>query len=314
MQQWGTTVAGTPRWYCASCNRSSVRKRDDISHSSRSHLFDFWLTGTSTLADIARTHRVSRQTMSTWFMPYWNHVPIPIIPLAIDILIIDGLYLETRNSCVLIGRTKTLIASWVFVDHECYGSWLLFCQSLPAPRVVVCDGQRGMRAAIRDAWPNTRVQRCMFHVYQLIVIRLTNHPKTDAGYVLLTIAKALFCVRTRRQKRRWIRRYHQWKKHYALFLKERTMEKLPGKKRLWWYTHKRIRSVRTLIDNAIPELFTYIGHSDIPRTTNHMEGGINSRLSELLHRHRGISIKKKQVLVATFLSRKQREKPTRNFT
>ncbi len=37
-------------------------------------------------------------------------------------------------------------------------------------------------------------------------------------------------------------------------------------------------------------------------------------IAELLHRHRGLSIKKKQVLVATFLSEKQRGKPTRNFT
>ena len=133
-------------------------------------------------------------------MPYWDHAPIPIIPLSIDILIIDGLYLETRNSCVLIGRTKTLIALWLFADRECYGSWLLFCRSTPAPRVVVCDGQRGMRAAIRDVWPYARVQRCMFHVYQLISVRLTNHPKTDAGRLLLSLAKALFCVQTRRQK------------------------------------------------------------------------------------------------------------------
>ena len=314
MQQWGTTAAGTPRWHCASCKRSSVKKRPDIVRASRSYLFSSWLTGTRSLTDIARTYRVSRQTVTTWFTPYWNHAPVPITPFFIDILIIDGLYLETRNSCVLIGRTKTLIASWLFADRECYGSWLLICRTMSAPHVVVCDGQRGMRAAIRDAWPHTRVQRCMFHVYQLIGVRLTNHPKTVAGQVLLSIAKALFCVRTRRQKRRWIRRYRQWKKHYISFLTERTMGKLPGKKRLWWYTHKRIRSVRTLIDNAIPELFTYVGHADIPRTTNHMEGGINSRLSELLHRHRGISVKKKQVLVAMFLSKKQREKPTRNFT
>lgn len=314
MQQWGKTSAGTLRWRCRFCQRSAVRKRPDIVRVSRSYLFSSWLIGTRSLTDIAQTHRVSRQTVTTWFLPYWNHAPIPVIPFSVDILIIDGLYLETRNSCVLIGRTKTLTVSWLFADRECYGSWLLFCRSMPAPRVVVCDGQRGMRAAIRAAWPHTKIQRCMFHVYQLVIIRLTQHPKTEAGKALLFLIKNLFCVHTRRQKRRWIRGYHQWKKHYALFLKERTAGKLPGKKRLWWYTHKRIRSVRTLMDNAIPELFTYIGHADIPRTTNHMEGGINSRLSELLHRHRGISVKKKQVLVATFLSGKQREKPTRNFT
>lgn len=314
MQQWGTTAAGTSRWRCRFCTRSAVRKRPDILYASRLSLFTSWLTGTRSLTDIAHTYRISRQTLSMWFTPYWNHIPSPVIPPAVDILIIDGLYLETRSSCVLIGRTKTLMASWIFAERECYGSWVLFCRKLPAPRVVVCDGQRGMRSALRDTWPQVSIQRCMFHVYQLVLIRLTRRPKTEAGMTLLCITKDVFCIHTRRQKRRWIRRYRHWKKHHASFLKERTEGTLPGKKRSWWYTHKRIRSVRTLIDHAIPELFTFIGHADIPRSTNHVEGGINSRLAELLHRHRGLSIKKKQVLVATFLSEKQRGKPTRNFT
>jgi len=42
--------------------------------------------------------------------------------------------------------------------------------------------------------------------------------------------------------------------------------------------------------------------SSTTRTTNHIEGGINSRLKELVHRHRGLGDEQKQVFVAwTFL-------------
>ena len=314
MQRWGTTAAGSVRWFCVHCRKSIVRSRPDISSSARYALFVRWITGTKSLRDIASVSRVSRWTVTCWFRPFWQSKPKPIVPQDIITLIIDGLYLDTRNHCVLIGKTPGAVVFWIFTERETYGSWRLFCQRLPAPRIVVCDGQRGMRAAIRDCWPTTRVQRCVVHVYQLSMARLTRRPKTPAGQALSLILKALFRVRTRRQKRRWIRGYRHWKTQYERFLKERTQGRLPGKKRSWWYTHRRLRSVRTLVDHALPDLFTYIGHPEVPRSTNHVEGGINSRLTELLHRHRGISPTKKEVLVGTFLSQKQGQKPTRNLT
>lgn len=315
MQRWGKTAARTVRWRCLHCQKSTVRKRSDVTKTSRYQLFLLWLTGTKSLTEIAQSRHISRQSLAIWFRPFRKTCPTPVVPgvLAV-VLVIDGLYLESRNHCVLIGKTQQAVVSWLFAERETYASWRLFCQRVPAPRVVVCDGQRGMRAALRDAWPNTRVQRCVVHVFQLATARLTRRPKTPAGQALRVLVNQLFSIRTRRQKRRWIRAYRGWRKQYDRFLKERTIGQQPGKKRTWWYTHKRIRSVRTLLDNALPELFTYIGHPEIPRTTNHVEGGINSRLSELLHRHRGISLEKKEVLVATFLSGKQGEKPTRKFT
>lgn len=315
MQRWGKTVALTVRWRCLHCQKSTVRKRSDVKKVSRYQLFLLWLIGTKSLTEIAQSRHVSRQTITTWFHPFRQVCPVPPVPENhATVLVIDGLYLESRSHCVLIGKTPRAVVSWLFVERETYASWRLFFQRVPSPHVVVCDGQRGMRSAIRDAWPQTRIQRCIIHVFQLATARLTRRPKTEAGKELRILIHELLMVRTRRRKRRWIRAYRGWRTRYDVFLKERTIGQQPGKKRTWWYTHKRIRSIRALLDNALPELFVYIGHPEIPRTTNHVEGGINSRLSELLYRHRGISSDKKEVLVSTFLSQKQGQKPTRNFT
>ncbi|TAN39589.1 MAG: hypothetical protein EPN22_17770 [Nitrospirae bacterium] len=315
MQRWGKTAAYSVRWRCRQCQTSAVRSRRDVTRTARHQLFVSWLIGTRSLTEIARSRRLSRQSLTAWFSPFWWIRPAPPAPKeCAAVLIVDGLYLTSRNHCVLIGKTPQTMVFWMFTERETYGSWLLFCRNIPAPRVVVCDGQRGMRAAFRDAWPHTRIQRCVVHVFQLATARLTQRPKIDAGRTLRVLVHELFSVRTRRQKRRWVRAYRRWRKQHSRFLKERTIGQQPGKKRAWWYTHKRIRSVRTLLDNALPELFTYIGHHEIPRTTNHVEGGINSRLSELLYRHRGLPPEKKEVLVATFLAKKRAEKPTRNFT
>jgi hypothetical protein len=51
----------------------------------------------------------------------------------------------------------------------------------------------------------------------------------------------------------------------------------------------------------------------VPRTTNHVEGGINSRLKDLFRIHRGISVQKKIALAAWYLYYRQDErKSTRN--
>ncbi len=181
MQRWGTTVAGSVRWFCRPCQKSATRSRPDIARRARHALFVRWVTGTRSLEDLAAVYRVSRWTLTCWFRPFWRCCPWPIVPQSVAVLIVDGLYLAARSHCVLIGKTPEAVVFWLFVERETYGSWRLFCQHLPAPRVVVCDGQRGMRAAIRDCWPRTRVQRCVVHVFQLTVARLTRRPKLLQG-------------------------------------------------------------------------------------------------------------------------------------
>ena len=192
---------------------------------------------------------------------------------------------------------------------------MTFLQTLPAPDVAVIDGQKGLLAAIPSLWPQTKIQRCLVHIERLARAKLTRQPKTSAGKGLLSLVQGLFTVRTKRQRRRWLRAYRRWERQHATFLKERSDgEPSAGKKRRWWYTHRNIRAARSLIRNALPHLFTFVRYPQVPRTTNHVEGGINSRLKELVHRHRGLSPDRKQALVATFLTQRNTKKPPRNVT
>ena len=104
-------------------------------------------------------------------------------------------------------------------------------------------------------------------------------------------------------------------KRHAAFLKERSYgEPKAGKKRSWWYTHHNIRAARSLLRNALPHLFTFVRYPHVPRTKNHVEGGVDSRLKELTHRHRGLPQDRKQALVAEHLALKREKKPPRNVT
>lgn len=314
MQRWGRTVSGNQRWLCPFCRGTSVRRSPSTTLRHREKLFVAWLCGTESLAACARRQGVSRRTLQRRFEPFWARFPAPKTPPSLEgqPLILDAVSIEPRRMMALIGRTSQRVVWWTFAERESYDSWELFCSKLPMPAAVVCDGQRGLFAAIRGRWPSVLFQRCLIHVLRQALAKLTLHPKTLAGQDLRKLVKQLPTIRTRRQKRRWIRRWRRWRRKHHRFLAERSYGDLQNKKRGWWYTHKKLRAVRSLIQNSLPCLFTFIGHHEIPRTSNYVEGGINSRIKELLHRHRGLNLVQKQALVSWFLTSKQRQKPTRN--
>jgi len=208
---------------------------------------------------------------------------------------------------VLVGRTLVRVASWVFTDGESTVAWTAFATSIVGvPWAVVVDGRAGLLATIQQEWPAALIQRCHFHVQQGARILLTRNPTLPAGRGMQAILADLKFVRTRRQRRRWVRRYRRWEHRFAGFLNERTVvrNESTGRRRSW-FTHKRLRAVRSLIRNALGHLFTYVRHPTIPRTTNHVEGGLNSQLSEFVRRHRGLPLTRKQRLVALFFASKQ---------
>ena len=43
---------------------------------------------------------------------------------------------------------------------------------------------------------------------------------------------------------------------------------------------KLTRQPKTSAGKALPHLFTFVDYPHVPRTTNHVEGGVNSRLKE----------------------------------
>lgn len=158
------------------------------------------------------------------------------------------------------------------------------------------------------------VQRCLAHVGRLAVQKVTRHPHTECGQALLALVYRLHGVKTSNDRDKWIAAFHDWRSGSEGFLKERTYGINPAGKRSWWYTHRRIRALKRTLEESLPNLFAFIDIPGTPGTTNLVEGGINSRLKELLHRHRGFSLEHKKTLVAYFLNtRNMPQKPTQNF-
>lgn len=309
MRRRGKTAAGTQRWYCSVCHISAVRRRPDTTLRHLRRWFGRWLLGDESLTNLATKCAVTRQTITAWFEPFWDE-PLPV-PQPVDVtgqvLVVDGVNLA-RGASALVGRTLRRVASWVFTAGESTDDWLQFARSIVGrPWAVVVDGRAGLLVAMQLTWPAALVQRCHFHVVKRARQLLTKEPKLRAARAIRRLVLGLKQVRTRRQKRRWLRAYRRWERRFHEFLEEKTnSSKRTRTGRLRWrYTHPKLRSARSLIRNVLPHLFTYVRYPTIPRTTNHVEGGLNSTLKDLVHQHRGLPLTHKQRLAALFFASKQ---------
>jgi len=251
--------------------------------------------------------------MTKRFAPLWEKLPEPLPPKSVRILVVDGTTVVRHMIVALIARDALGgVVSWAFVPRESFAAWTDFLGNLRrggvVPDLIVCDAQKGLLLAIKAVWPEAKVQRCQAHVIRLARSWLTRHPKTAAGAELLFLVRRLPVVKDRDEQDRWISDLKEWCGTHHSFLKERSVSPETGRR---WYTHRKLRAVRSLLLNAAPQLFTFLEVSGAPRTTNHVEGGVNARLKELLRSHRGLPPKKRVALAAWFL--RARQKPTREF-
>lgn len=178
------------------------------------------------------------------------------------------------------------VLAWQWCARESAAAWTALLARIPAPTVVVCDGGAGIASALRQEWPTTRVQRCIFHIRMNLRRHLTLNPRTQAGRHLAQIGRALAEVTTIEDAIEWQKLLNVWWQAYGHLTTERTKYRDGG----WGYTHDRLRKAWNLLHslNQKNVLFTYLEHGNA-RTTSPLEGGINNGIRTVLRNHRGMS-------------------------
>jgi hypothetical protein len=256
---------------------------------------------------LALKYQVSTRTLKRRFKPFFevSSSPLPVKSQG-KVVILDGLHLNYQ-SVVLIARTRDKVITWSFVDKENSSSWqeLLFC--LTYPTALVTDGQRGALKAIAASFPGVTIQRCQFHVMHYCLLRLTKNPESKAGQELRQLVLYLPKVKSKKDALFWFNRYRLWNANYLAFVKEKTYQESLGlkKRRRWHYTHGKLHAAHSYLRRSLPYLFKYLTNPQIPNTTNHVEGGINAGIKDLLRKHRGLSLNHRKVLVGYFLRSRQ---------
>lgn len=314
MQKRGKTAAGTQRWLCLPCSRSHSLGHETQARGRLLDRFVAWLLGKQSQTELPGVTERTWRIQITWC---WEIAPPQERSGEVhQIIVIDGI--RIGSLVCLIARTTEYVIAWAWAPYESSATWSELFDQLPAPGFVVCDGQKGILLALKRSWPETAIQRCHFHVWQNVRTKLTLHPQTEAGQELLRLTRGLWQIYDIAHMEAWQARFKQWETSYGDFVKQRTYaQTLRAGKRHWWYTHGRLRSAYRQLSKlqTDQQLFTYVHNPgiQIPRNTNHMEGGINSQLRTKLKLHRGMNEEHQRRLVEWYLySRTEGAKPPRN--
>jgi hypothetical protein len=170
------------------------------------------------------------------------------------------------------------------------------------------DGRKGIKELfLRNG---ISVQICQFHQILTVSRYLTSSPKLIPSLQLKTIVEDLTISNYTSFKSR----FDYYLEANEEFINERSVNPISGRK---IFTHKKLRSAIRSIQTNLPYLFTYqvnvpyadfqlkLTHkvtSEIPNTTNHIDGGVNPKIRELVRSHRGMRKDRRNKLLSVLLA------------
>jgi transposase-like protein len=199
-------------------------------------------------------------------------------------MIYDATYFH-KDGCLLnlMNAEDQMIIAHLYVKKEGFKdayTWFVSLKHMGLnPEFITTDGERSIMRAMYLAWPEVKLQRCLYHLQHEGMRWLRTYPKTEAGKALRNILSNLSRVKTLKEQDAFIHSYHAWIEKYKEFVLS-----LP-------YTtvaFKDLRRTMVLITNALPDMFYYLNDKCVHSTTNALEG-FHSRLKADYRRHRGLT-------------------------
>lgn len=239
MKSHGTTAAGSRRWQCSACNMTATHKIDN--RAKRLKLFLSWLLSKKRQSEMGMSARGFRRSTSE----FWDIWPMPSICDEIHHVVhVDGIWLG-RQAVILIACTKDFVIGWHLARSESAEAWVALMARIAPPCVVVSDGGSGFEKARRIVWPNTRVQRCVFHAFEQVKRCTTTRPKLEPGVEIYGIAKDLMSVVDLNGAAIWLAEFSCWCTRWESLLKEKTL--IDG---VYRFKHERLRKARRGLENS----------------------------------------------------------------
>ena len=270
MKKNGTTSAGRTRWRCKdpSCGASASRAYDRRSADLRAGL-DWLFSKESQEERRIPARSLRRANLLMWDL--WP--PVPLDRTTHDVVHLDGIHVH-RDAVVLIAVSGGHVVGWHVARSETGEAWSSLLSRIAPPLAAVCDGGGGVLKALRDVWPSTRVQRCLFHVCMNITGLTGLRPRLEAGRRLRKVAVALSRVSDAATAAEWMASYNRWERDFAGFLDQKSR----------WEDgtvadqHMRLAKARRMVRRRIREgqPFTFLDPPDgcaepVPPTNNLIE-------------------------------------------
>lgn len=178
---------------------------------------------------------------------------------------------------------NSLILDYLHTTKESYALALPWFEKLKAlglkPLVITMDGERSMIRAIHDVWPETKIQRCLYHIQSEGLRWLRTYPTTQAGCELRAILSTLTSIKSLSDRDAFLHLFDCWIHAHFSFVRSLSNSTVE---------FKDLKRTIGLIRNALPDMFRYLNDKNIASTTNLLEGFF-SHLKSDYQRHRGLS-------------------------
>ena len=285
--RWGRHASGRQRWSCVMCLKTKVRQRNSFKHG----LLKRFLIDGDTMTQLSEKYGNHPLTIRNWLHKQLSQSP-PLVNIPPDNpcwLVTDATHFKMWG-CLLVTKSTKQKHPLAVSFHKKENLESVRDHLNPISNLVVngytTDGKRGLVAAYKQVFPNSKSQRCLVHILMRVQTLLTHKPKLALGKDLLDLASMLPTIDNAIDATSWWELFSDW---YQSHQNEINTRSYKGKES--WYLHQNLHSAVTHILNAADSLFVFINQPNSISNTNHLEGLFGQRKPSLA-RHRGLSRKR----------------------
>lgn len=203
--------------------------------------------------------------------------------------IFDGTFLDRPDSVVVImdAQDRSVIASRYPVRENSVKQLKTFLGGLKEHGLslvsVTLDGNPQAIMTFRKLWPGITIQRCVVHIQRQGLMWCRAKPQTELAKELRELFVRTTYIRTQRQRDTFIGDLNRWENKYG-----EVVENFPSNHK----TLSDIKRARSMILKALPDMFHYLNNTNIPFSTNSLEGYF-SRVKWAYRNHRGLAQRKR---------------------
>ena len=244
-----------------------------------------------TIEEIASTSGYSSRQLHRWFDDYLDTWPSWTINTSSPIyLLIDGTY-YSDDHCLIVYRAENLRRTifYRFATHEDddeIASDLLNIRDLGYEVIgITTDGGDNIIRAVQYVFPHVPRQRCVVHVQRECLASITQRPRSPAARMFRNLVQQLSLVYTNNDKLWWLSRYSRWTEDNLEYVFQKGVVSYSKQE---YYVHNDLRKAYIHLKRALPNLFTYIEHPGVPKTTNALEAFFG-HIKDQIRLHRGLA-------------------------
>ena len=288
--RWGSRE-GHQRYKCRDCGTSFVKHKEGVRQSNRLVWFRKWVLGKQTIEYIARECGYSARQVHRWFDEYLDSSPSWTMNTSRQIyLLIDGTYYSDGH-CLILYRAENLKRTifYRFTTHEDddeIASDLISIRDLGYDVIgITTDGGDNIIRAVQYVFPNVPRQRCVVHVQRDCLASITQRPRFTEAKLFRNLIQDLSIVKTNNDKLWWLSMYARWVEDNEEYVFQKAIVSYSHQE---YYVHNDLRKAYIHLKRALPNLFTYIEHPGVPKTTNALEAFFG-HVKDQIRLHRGLA-------------------------